>query len=119
VWSRKGFFRLMGALALLWIGAGILGSFVSAQRLAAPSGVEPNSYRMLEAVRAGSFYFCSGSAVLLLCTVAISQSAWRTSLRGELRYILEDQTIPSTSIMQAQVHQELDRLEGDDTMERR
>ncbi len=118
MWSRKGFLRVLGVLALLWMGAGILGSFVTAQRLAAPSGVEPNSFRMLEAVRAGSFYFCTGSVVLLLCAVVISRSSWLTSLRGEMRYILGDETIPSTSIMQAQVHQALDRLEEDDTMER-
>jgi hypothetical protein len=118
VWSLKGFLKLIGGLALLWIGVGILGSFVTAQGLAAPSGVEPNSFRLLEAVRAGSFYFCTGSTVLLLCAVVISGSAWRTSLRGELRYILGDETIPSTSIMQAQLHQTLDRLEEDDTMER-
>jgi hypothetical protein len=95
VWLHKRFFRLIGALALLWMCAGILSSFLGSQGMAAPPGVEPNGYRMAEAVKAGSLYFCTGSAVLLLCVVVVSQSSWRTSLRGELRYILEDETIPS------------------------
>ena len=118
MWLHKRFFRLIGALALLWMCAGILSSFLGSQGMAAPPGVEPNGYRMAEAVKAGSLYFCTGSAVLLLCVVVVSQSSWRTSLRGELRYILEDETIPSTSLMQAQLHQELDRLKDDDTLER-